>query len=193
MSRYIIGITGASGSIYGIRLAEELLKRGAQVHLIMTDNGRMIAEHETGYAADALVAHLKECGGMLESYDINDLFAPVASGSFEIDGMVVAPCSMATLARIAAGISGNLLERAADVCIKERRRLILVPRETPLSSIHLGNMLALSRAGAVILPAMPAFYHGPQTVGDIVDFIVGKILDNLGIDNDLYKRWNGGL
>ncbi|MBZ4665692.1 flavin prenyltransferase UbiX [Mahella sp.] len=193
MSRYIVGITGASGSIYGIRLAEELLKKGDEVHLIMTDNGRMVTAHETGYAADTLTAHLKEYGGKLRSYDINDLFAPVASGSFKVDGMIVVPCSMAALARIATGISGNLLERAADVCMKERRRLILVPRETPLNSIHLGNMLALSQAGAVILPPMPAFYHGPQSISDVVDFIVGKILDNLGIENDLYKRWNGGL
>jgi 4-hydroxy-3-polyprenylbenzoate decarboxylase len=193
LGRYILGITGASGSIYGIRLAQQLLAGGNEVHLVMTANGRAVVEYETGYTADELTADLQEHRGRLESYSIDDLFAPISSGSFKADAMIVAPCSMATLAHIANGMSGNLLERAADVCIKERRPLILVPRETPLSSIHLSNMLALSQAGAIVLPAMPAFYHKPQSLDDAVNFVVGKTLDALGIDNDLYKHWNGEI
>ncbi|AEE97407.1 UbiX family flavin prenyltransferase [Mahella australiensis] len=193
LGRYILGITGASGSIYGIRLAQQLLVRGDEIHLVMTDNGRAVVEYETGYTADELTDDLQGYDGKLESYSIGDIFAPISSGSFKADAMIVAPCSMATLAHIANGISDNLLERAADVCIKERRRLILVPRETPLSSIHLSNMLALSQAGAIVLPAMPAFYHKPQSLDDAVNFVVGKTLDALGIDNDLYKHWNGEI
>ena len=122
---------------------------------------------------------------------VGDIAAPVASGSFQAAGMAVAPCSMGTLARIATGASTNLIERAADVMIKERRKLVLVPREAPLSEIHLRNMLAVTRAGAEILPASPGFYHGPRTIDDLVDFVAGRILDRLGVENSLMRRWQG--
>jgi 4-hydroxy-3-polyprenylbenzoate decarboxylase len=187
-----VGITGASGSIYAVRLVEELLKYGHEVHLVITDNGRKVMAYETGLDGGQI---LQKTGGISRRsgiYDNSDLFAPIASGSFKTDGMVVIPCSMATLGEIASGSSKNLLGRAADVCIKEKRKLVLVPRETPLSSLHLRNMLTLSEAGVLIFPAMPAFYHRPSSVGEMVDFIVGRVLDSLGVKNELYKEWDGG-
>lgn len=190
MGRYIVGITGASGSIYGIRLIEELLKSSKEVHLIVTDPGKKVMNYETGYTFELLMKHLEEFGGKITIHDVDDLFAATASGSFRTDGMVIVPCSMSTVGELANGMSKNLLGRSADVCLKERRRLIIVPRETPLNTIHLKNMLSLSEAGAIILPAMPGFYHKPETVEAMVDFVVGKVMDSLGIENDLFKRWN---
>lgn len=189
MSKYIIGMTGASGSIYGVRLIEELLKMGNEVHIIITDSGRKVLKYETDYTVELLKNHLEQFKGDNKIQDIDDLFAATASGSFRTDGMVVLPCSMATLGEIANGVSKNLLGRSADVCLKERRKLIIVPRETPLNTIHLKNMLSLSEAGALILPAMPGFYHKPETIDDMINFVVGKVMDSLGIENDLFDKW----
>jgi 4-hydroxy-3-polyprenylbenzoate decarboxylase len=187
--KYIVGITGASGSTYGLKLVRILLEKSYEVHLVITDNGKKVMAYETGLSEKELLAELSCCGGNLIFHNNHDLFSSIASGSFKTDGMVVVPCSMSTLGEIAWGVSKNLLGRAADVCIKEGRKLILVPRETPLSKVHIRNMLSLSESGAVILPAMPAFYQKPSTVEDMVDFIVGRVLDSLGVENILYKKW----
>ncbi|SHM59256.1 4-hydroxy-3-polyprenylbenzoate decarboxylase [Caldanaerovirga acetigignens] len=194
MPRYIVGITGASGSIYGVRLVEELLEKKNEVHLVITENGEKVIKYELGFDVEGLISHFgkyERLGGVIKRYDINDLFAPIASGSFPADGMVIMPCSMSTLAFIAGGMSHNLLQRAADVFLKEKRRIVIVPRETPLSSIHLENMLKLSKMGAHIVPAMPAFYQNPKTIEDMVNFIVGRVLDALNIQNKLVNRWEG--
>lgn len=196
LKKVFVALTGASGSVYGLRLVEQLCLSGIAVTFTASDSGTQVCREETGLdlsgdparAAERLYAHL-EVGAGLEMVHPDDLFRPAASGSAAPDAMVVSPCSMGTLARIAGGISGNLIERAADVMIKERRPLLLVPRETPLSTIHLENMLRLARAGAQIIPAMPAFYHGPDSVIDMVDFVVGKVLDQLGVEHELYRRW----
>lgn len=190
----LLAITGASGAIYGLRLAEELLKADTRLTLVATASGQDVCRYETGVSfEDDAAAMLKGRWNLpncsLAVRNASDLWAPEASGSAAPDAMVIAPCSMGTLARIAAGISGNLIERAADVMLKEGRPLLLVPRETPLSVIHLENMLKLSRAGAKIIPAMPGFYHQPQTMDDLIHFMVGKILDQLGIAHSLFKRW----
>ena len=191
-----VALTGASGSVYGLRLAEQLCLNGVQVTFSATCSGTLVCREETGLdlsgdldkALQRLYNHLEINSGIRLVHP-DDLFCGAASGSSAPDALVVCPCSMGTLARIASGTSGNLIERGADVMLKERRPLLLVPRETPLSDIHLENMLKLSRAGARIIPAMPAFYGRPESVLDLVDFVVGKILDQLGIENDLYKRW----
>lgn len=202
MADYIVALTGASGAIYALKLIEELLKRGDDVNIIISPSGILLLKEETGIeckdtdAADVIKKYLKKKGGVLKGRlrhtPSTDLMSPLASGSSLKRAMIICPCSMGTLARIACGISGNLIERTADCILKERGRLILVPRETPLNAIHLENMLKLVRCGATILPAMPAFYHKPKTVEDMVGFVVGKILDSLGIENNLYKRWTGG-
>lgn len=182
--RLVVAITGASGVVYGKRLLE-VLEGKSETHLIISRAGEKLIEHEletTKRELEKLASHV---------YDEDDLCAPLASGSFMTDGMVIIPCSMKTLAGVAHGYSENLILRAADVALKERRRLILVPRETPLSSVHLRNLLELSMQGVVIVPAMPAFYHRPKTVEDLVDFVVGKVLDSLGLEHELYKRWHG--
>jgi len=196
MKQIVVAITGASGSIYGLRLTEELLRADCRVALLLTKSGLDVLRYETGLEWEGTTSARKQLmrdyfGGSkrLEHYDEKDLFAPVASGSSSPDAMVIVPCSMGTAGRVAAGMGGNLIERAADVVLKERRNLILVPRETPLSQIHLENLLRLSRAGAHILPAMPAFYHRPKTVEALVDFVVGKILDSLGFRHKLFQRW----
>lgn len=189
-------MTGASGSIYVLRLLEQLCLKGLRITFTASCSGSVVCSEETGLdlsgdmekALERLYAHLEVNSGIRMVHP-DDLFCDVASGSSAPDAMVVCPCSMGTLARIAAGISGNLIERGADVMIKERRPLLLVPRETPLSEIHLENMLKLSRTGARIVPAMPAFYSRPESVLDLVDFVAGKVMDQLGIANDLYKRW----
>jgi 4-hydroxy-3-polyprenylbenzoate decarboxylase len=196
MKQIVVAVTGASGSIYGLRLTEELLRVDCRVTLLLSKAGLDVLRYETGLEWEGTISARKQLmrdyfGGSkrLEHYDEKDLFAPIASGSSAPDAVVVAPCSMGTAGRIAAGMSENLIERVADVALKERRDLILVPRETPLNQIHLENLLALCRAGAHILPAMPAFYHRPKKVEELVDFVVGKILDGLGIRHKLFQRW----
>jgi 4-hydroxy-3-polyprenylbenzoate decarboxylase len=191
--RWIIGITGASGSIYGITLAHYLLNKGYTVHLLITDAGWRVIHDELGWNASKRSETISDQFGGYESsfnlHPIQDIGASIASGSYRVDGMVIAPCSMGSLAAVANGLSNNLLQRAADVMLKEGRQLIIVPRETPLSAIHLENMLKLSRLGVTILPAMPAFYHKPDKIEDMIHFMVGKILDSMGIDNQIYNRW----
>ncbi len=179
----LLSIGGASGSIYGIRLLEEMIKSGIEVSLVISKGAKKILEHETGYKYEGLKNKTNIC------YENDDLFAPPASGSFHLDGMVVAPCSMKTLSAIANGYGDTLTSRAASCCLKEGRKLVLVIRETPLDLPGIKNMLAAKESGAVILPAMPGFYHRPKTVEDIVDFIVGKILDQFNIKHSLFKRW----
>ena len=196
MKKIVVGITGASGSIYGLRLVEELLRADKQVSLLLTNAGRQVLGFETGLqlaenTAECLV-QLRQyfaCDKQLSHFAQQDFFAPVASGSSAPDAVVICPCSMGTAARIAAGLSDNLLERVADVALKEQRKLLLVPRETPFNQLHLENLLRLAKAGAQILPAMPAFYHQPRSVAELVDFVVGKTLDNLGIEHQLFKHW----
>lgn len=200
MASYILALTGASGAIYGVRLAEELLKNGSEVNVIVSQSAVLILKEELGLdlsgpdPAGALAAFFKKRGaiGTFDYYRNDDLTAPIASGSALKKTMIICPCSMGTLARVASGISGSLIERAADCVIKEGGRLVMVPRETPVSAIHLENMLKLSRLGVTMLPAMPAFYQRPATLDDMVDFVTGKILDSLGVENGLYKRWKSG-
>lgn len=193
LKSYTVGITGASGSIYGVRLIQELLRLGNKVHLVITEAGWRVLSHELNWDASIREANFKnyftENASNLIYHQLGDFNAPIASGSYQSDGMIVIPCSMGTLSKIAHGISSNLLERTADVMLKEGKQLIIVPRETPLNAIHLDNMLILTRAGARILPAMPGFYHDPQSIDDLVDYIVGKILDSLGVEHSLFKRW----
>ena len=184
--RIVVAITGASGTIYGKRLLEVLRDNAIETHLIISHAGQLVLRDELGLEPKELERLASR------TYNPEDLMAPLTSGSFKTDGMVVVPASMKTVAAIASSYSNNLITRAADVTLKEGRKLILVPRETPLSPIHLENLLKLSKIGVVILPAMPAFYHKPRRVEDFVDFIVGKVLDQLGLDHDLYKRWEGG-
>lgn len=196
MKKIVVGITGASGSIYGLRLIAELLAVDHQVSVLLTNAGRQVTAFETGLP---LGESARECRAVLENhfsgsdrlkyYAIDDFFAPVASGTSAPDAVVICPCSMGTAGRIAGGLSDNLLERVADVALKEQRQLIVVPRETPFNQIHLENLLRLAQAGATILPAMPGFYHQPQTLEDLVTFIVGKILDTLGVPHQLFKPW----
>ncbi len=181
----IVGISGATGSIYGIRLLQLLRAKGVNTHLIITATSRKIIVEETAYKVEEVEALASAV------YDEGDLEAPISSGSFRTGGMVIVPCSMKTLSGIAHSYNANLLIRAADVTLKERRRLILVVRETPLHSGHLELMLKASHLGAVILPPMPAFYGRPRTIEDLVDHTVGKVLDLLGMDHHLYKRWGG--
>ena len=193
----VLAITGASGAIYGLRLGRELIHSGMRLTMLISRAGCAVLEEECGLNWDGSAAevqlqlrtHFHDMDSQLSYFAENDLSAPVASGSSAPDAMVIAPCSMGTLSRVANGNSGNLLERCADVMLKERRQLVMVPRETPLHEIHLENMLRLSRLGAMIIPAMPAFYHHPQSADDLVDFVVGKVLDNLDISHTLYKRW----
>jgi len=196
LKKIVVAITGASGSIYGLRLTEELLRADCRVALLLSRSGLDVLRYETGLewegktsARRQLMRDYFDGSSKLEHYDESDLFAPLASGSSAPDAVVVAPCSMGTAGRLAAGMSETLIERVADVALKERRELILVPRETPLNQIHLENLLRLSRAGGHIVPAMPAFYHRPQRLEDLVDFVVGKVLDSLGIGHKLFLRW----
>ncbi len=191
MRRYILAITGASGSIFGVRLLEELLKHG-EVHLTISTNTFPIIKDETGrdWATETEKVIRKELRTQkLFFYKDSHMEAPIASGSFKTDGMLVVPCSMKTLSGIANGYANNLIERAADVVLKEGRVLLLSPREMPFSAIHLENMLKLARLGVTIAPPVPAFYHNPKTIDDMVNFVVGKLLDSLGIEHKLFKRW----
>ena len=194
-----VGITGASGAIYATRTLAALLERAVHVELIVSDYGRRLLRDELGDAAsvDRLMPYLTErygaavAAGSLTVHNNRDQGATLASGSHGCSGMVVVPCSMKTLAGVAHGLSRNLIERAADVMLKERRTLVLVPRETPMSLPQLKNMVSCAEAGAMILPAMPAFYQQPKTLDDLADFMAGKILSALGFSQTLYPKWEG--
>ena len=194
----VLALTGASGSVYGLRLLEILLGAGKTVHLAISPAGAEVLFHELGKQIQAGRFNLTDLldekaaaakQGQVQYYDYRDFRAGIASGSFLTGGMVVCPCSMGTVAAIGHGLSQNLIHRAADVHLKERRRLILVPRETPLSVVHLRNLTLCAEVGAVVLPATPAFYTKPQSLEDAVDFIVGRICDQLGVDHQLLPRW----
>lgn len=194
MRRLIVGITGASAGIYGVRLLEVLTQHeDIEVHLTISSSGVRALWEELQIKIDPDNFEVESLIGVSSSKVIyhheSDIGASIASGSFRTEGMIVVPCSMGSIASIATGISRNLIQRAADVCIKENRKLVLVPRETPLSSIHLENMLKLSRMGVCILPAMPGLYHFPKTVDDMFNFVVTKILDQFDIDTQLIQRW----
>jgi len=180
--RTIVALTGASGSVYGIRLLKTMPGHRT---VIVSDDAAAIAEQETGLTRGEIESLADD------HFSNSDLAAPVSSGSVGFDAMVVAPCSASTMSKIACGIADNLITRAASVALKERRRLILIVRETPLSTIHLSNMERISSAGGIVLPACPAFYPKPQSVDDMVDFVVGRVMDVLGLENDLYERWKG--
>jgi len=197
MKRYVMAITGASGPIYGVRVLGELLKT-AEVHLIVSSEAFSILKDEAGVDwagrdREEIQGRIREhfAAGGLHYWPEGDMRSPVSSGSFLTDGMLVVPCSMKTLAGIASGYAENLVQRAADVTIKEGRTLLLSPRETPLSAVHLENMLRLARLGVKIVPPSPAFYHGPRSVEDMVDFVAGKILDAMGVEHGLFRRWEG--
>lgn len=192
-----LALSGASGMAYGLRLLECLLAADVRVYLLVSQAAHIVAKQELGVTLPARASELERLlseglnahDGQLRVFGREDWNAPVASGSNPADAMVVCPCSMGTLAAIAHGLSDNLIERAADVMLKEQRKLILVPREAPFSTVHLQNMLTLSKMNAVILPANPGFYHRPQSVDAIIDFIVARILDQLGIQHTLMARW----
>ena len=189
MKKIVVGITGASESVYGKRLIEVLAEKEFQISVIATDKGKQVFNYELSLEIDKFIEELNEKYRNIKLEDNNNLFAGVASGSHGFDAVVIAPCSMGTLAEISYGLSRNLLCRAADVALKENKKLVLVPRETPLNTIHLENMYRLSKVGATIIPAMPGFYNHPQSIDDLVNFQVGKILNYLNIDNNLFKRW----
>jgi flavin prenyltransferase len=181
--KILVAISGASGAIYGVRLFQKLQESGHRVEFIITEYGGEVLRMESNIDPEKL----KELADAV--YSDGDLGAAPSSGSYRYDAMVICPCSMSTLSKIAAGISDTLITRAAAVCLKERRKLIIVPRETPLSTIYLRNMLTLSESGAVILPPSPGFYHQPESIREMIDFVVGKIMDSLDIDHTLFKRW----
>ena len=194
MKRLVVGITGASGVIYGVRLLDVLNQLNAyEIHLTISNSGMRALWEELEIRVDLdsfkIESLLGRRSDQIVYHHESDIAAPIASGSFRTDGMIVAPCSMGTVGSIAAGISRNLIHRSADVCIKEKRKLVLLPRETPLSPIHLENMLKLSQLGVCILPAMPGFYHFPKTVDDQINFVITKALDQFGIDSGLMRRW----
>lgn len=183
--RLVVGISGATGSIYGIRLLEVLKKKEIETHLILSSTAKEIIPEETPYSVEKVKALASNV------YENEDLHAPISSGSFLTDGMIILPCSMKTLSGIAHSYNENLMLRAADVTLKERRRLILAVRETPLHQGHLELMLQATRLGAILLPPMPAFYFQPKSIDDLIHHTIGKILDLLGIEHSLYKRWAG--
>ena len=198
MRRITVAITGASGAIYALRTLRALLMREVAVDVVISEFGWMLLRDEAGFEGKQ-----QNFGGFIQKlysvsvdnmslHPLKNLAATLASGSAQSDGMVVVPCSMKTLASIAHGLSRNLIERAADVALKERRTLIIVPRETPMNLVQLRNMVAVAEAGAVVVPAMPAFYQKPETFDDLADFVVGRILSLLGIEHDLYPAWEGG-
>lgn len=198
--RVLIGLTGASGSAYALRLAEVLLHNNIGVDFIISKAAQLVLATETAFSLPgkargqqaALREHFSVEDDQLRVFDRENWMAPWASGSGQPGPVVICPCSTGSLSAIATGASNNLLERAADVALKERRKLILVPRETPFSEIHLNNMLTLSRMGAVILPAAPGFYHQPKTINDLIDFIVARILNQLDIPHTLMNKWGEG-
>lgn len=197
--RILIGITGASGSVIAERLIEFLVNKVPRVYILLTDAGRQVVDHELSPNNErfSLIRHLrgdysgnKELSKVIRVLNNKDFFSPVASGSGCPSDMIIAPCSMGTMSRIKNGLSSNLLERAADVVIKERKNLVFCPRETPLSPIHLENLLALSKLGCRIVPPVPAFYQSPKTMDDLIDFSVGKLLEAIEVDHKLYPPWN---
>ena len=182
----IVGITGASGVIYGIRLLEVLkTNKEVETHLIISEAGEAIIKHETDWELKKVRALADVC------YDIDDIGSRLSSGSFKRDGMVIAPCSMKTLSALANSYSDNLIARSADITLKERKRLVLLARETPLHLGHLRNMVKLTEMGAVIFPPVPAFYHKPQTIQDLIDYTIGRVLDIFDIKHNLLPRWSG--
>lgn len=183
--RIVVGVSGASGGIYACRLVQVLINCGIEVHFVASEAGWQVLKYECDVDREQLTKLVYRV------YDVKRIDSAIASGSFPCEAMVIVPCSMKTLGCLAGGIADNLLTRSADVTLKEGRKLILVPRETPVNAIHLENMLKLAHAGARILPACPGFYHKPQTVDDLADMLVGKICDALGIQTDLFKRWTG--
>jgi 4-hydroxy-3-polyprenylbenzoate decarboxylase len=183
--RVVVGITGASGAVYGWRLLNVLAQAGCEVHTVVSDAGWQVLQHECGITPAEVAAVVSKL------HDVHNIGGCIASGSFKTDAMVVVPCSMHTLGVIANGVADNLLTRAADVTLKEDRLLVLVPRETPLNAIHLGNMLKLAQIGVKMLPACPAFYHQPRDLAALIDMMVGKICDMLRVEHDLYARWSG--
>lgn len=197
MKDIVVGITGASGAAYATRLLEILVNAGHRVHLTISPSGAQVLATEVSISIDLekfdvrqlALATDRDRHGAVVYHHHADYFAPIASGSFLTAGMVICPCSMGTLASVANGLSTNLIQRAADVHLKERRKLIIVPRETPLGSIALENMKRIADAGGVVLPAMPGFYHRPQSIADLVDFVVGRICDQLGVETDVTRRW----
>lgn len=197
VATFAIGMTGASGAQYGLRLVECLIRSKCRVYLMVSKPAQLVIASETDFKlpgrasdiAQVLAARFGASAGQLRAFGTDEWSAPVASGSGVADALVVCPCSMATLSGIAVGASRSLLERAADVTLKEGRKLILVPRETPLSAIHLENMLKLARLGVVMLPANPGFYGRPRKIDELVDFIVARVLDHLGVEHELVPRW----
>jgi flavin prenyltransferase len=186
VQRIVVGISGASGAVYGVRLLEVLRGLAVETHLIMSDSAKRVVELETGYRVEEILA-------LADSVHSNeDMGAPIASGSFRTGGMIIAPCSMKSLSGIAHSYNDNLLVRAADVALKERRKVVLVVRETPLHLGHLRLMEQVTEYGGVILPPVPGFYHMPKTIDDIIDHTVGKVLDQFGLEHDLFRRWEGG-
>ena len=196
----LLAITGASGSIYAASLLAALSQRGVNVDLVLTPAAQIVIRQELNWDLEGsseviqekLVHYLKQPLPGLKVLAIDNWFNRAASGSNPVDAMVAIPCSMGTLSAIAHGLSQNLIERAADVLLKERRKLILMPRETPLSTLHLDNMLKISQLGGIIMPAMPGFYHRPQRISDLVDFMISRVLAHLGLDNSSFKRWGQG-
>jgi 4-hydroxy-3-polyprenylbenzoate decarboxylase len=187
MQRLIVGMTGATGAVFGVRLLDELGRVGVETHLVMSKWAERTLEHETPYT----VAQVKAKASFVHT--VLNQGAPISSGSFKTHGMVIAPCSVKTLAAITHGFGENLIERSADVVLKEGRKLVLMVRETPLSAIHLENMLKLARMGAVMLPPMPAFYNKPRSLDEMVDHLVARVLDQFDIPNDLTQRWDGDM
>lgn len=188
MRRIIVGITGASGSIFGVRVLEGLRAAGGvEIHLVVTKWGQQTLEHETGLA-------IKDVRALADQvHPAGEMGAAIASGSFHTDGMIIAPCSMRSAAAIALGFGDSLVHRAAEVVLKEKRRLVIVPRETPLTEVHLDNLLRLARMGVSVLPPMPAFYNHPQSLDDIVNHIAARVLDQFGIAVPNAKRWSGDM
>lgn len=194
---WIVGMTGASGIRFAERLIQVLNQTGRKIHLVISEPARLTMKEELGIVLPSLSsedfarAFKIENPALIEIHHPKDFTAPIASGSYPVEGMVVVPCSMGTLGAIANGLSQNLIHRAADCVIKENRRLVIVPRETPFSAIHLENMLKLARLGVRVVPPIPGFYSGEKTIEDVVDFVVGKVLDQMDIPHALYPRWIG--
>ncbi len=189
MKKLIVGVTGASGSVYAYRLTEVLLELGNTVHFVATDNGKKVMAYEMEIPFPTIIDNFAEKSKQFHYHDNDNLFEVIASGSYGVDGMVVAPCSMGTLGKASQGIGDTLLTRSIDVMLKEQQTLILGVRETPLNPIHLENMLKMSRMGVFILPPVPAFYHHPKSLDDIIDIYVGRVLKTLKIENTLHRIW----